>query len=295
MRLSSTLAVALFGVECILASPVVLAPRTSNSLQRRERQRTSNPRLSSSPLDGVNIALSKNNKSTHTVGSGNSTSNAGNKAANDVKYSSNWSGAIVKGSGFQTVTGTIAVPLPKVPSGGSTDTYYSASAWVGFDGDSGCSSTILQVGIDFNIQNGQVSYDAWYEWYPDYAYNFVGFDLHAGDVVTLTATATSSTSGAVLIENETTGKSVTHSFSGESSPLCGLSAEWIVEDYMVAGSLVEMADFGRATFTGCSATESSGVIVGLGNASIYDISNNGAVMTDCSKTGTSVVSCAYVS
>jgi hypothetical protein len=33
---------------------------------------------------------------------------------------------------------------------------------------------ILQTGIDFCIQGGEVSYDAWYEWYPDYAHDFSG-------------------------------------------------------------------------------------------------------------------------
>jgi hypothetical protein len=35
---------------------------------------------------------------------------------------------------------------------------------------------VLQTGIDFCIQGGEVSYDAWYEWYPDYAHDFSGID-----------------------------------------------------------------------------------------------------------------------
>lgn len=84
-----------------------------------------------------------------------------------VEYSSNWAGAVLIGSGYTSVTGTIVVPTPKVPSGGSSSTQYSASAWVGIDGDT-CETAILQTGVDFTVRGSSVSFDAWYEWYPDY-------------------------------------------------------------------------------------------------------------------------------
>lgn len=45
---------------------------------------------------------------------------------------------------------------------------YAASAWVGIDGDT-AQNSILQTGVDFYVEGSSVSYDAWYEWYPDYA------------------------------------------------------------------------------------------------------------------------------
>jgi hypothetical protein len=54
------------------------------------------------------------------------------------------------------VTGTFKVPTPSAPSGGSGT--YSASAWVGIDGDT-CDSAILQTGVDFTIDGGEVSFD----------------------------------------------------------------------------------------------------------------------------------------
>lgn len=80
-----------------------------------------------------------------------------------VSYSSNWAGAVLVGSGYKSVTGSIVVPTPKMPSGGSSSTQYSASAWVGIDGDT-CQTAILQTGVDFNVQGSSVSFDAWYEW-----------------------------------------------------------------------------------------------------------------------------------
>lgn len=76
-----------------------------------------------------------------------------------VEYSSNWAGAVLIGSGYKTVTGTFVVPTPKAPSGGSSSTTYSASAWVGIDGDT-CETAILQTGVDFTVKGSSVSYDA---------------------------------------------------------------------------------------------------------------------------------------
>jgi hypothetical protein len=82
-----------------------------------------------------------------------------------VSYSTNWAGAVLIGTDYTEVTGTFTVPTPKVPTGKAASKDWSASAWVGIDGDT-CATAILQTGIDFSIQSGEVSFDAWYEWYP---------------------------------------------------------------------------------------------------------------------------------
>lgn len=75
----------------------------------------------------------------------------------DVSYSSNWAGAVQIGTGYDNVVGTIVVPTPSVPSGGSSLLKYAASAWVGIDGDT-CSTAILQTGVDFYAGRGGVSF-----------------------------------------------------------------------------------------------------------------------------------------
>ena len=133
---------------------------------------------------------------------------------------------------------------------------------------------------------------AWYEWYPDYAYDFSGISFSAGDSVTTTVTATSKTGGTAVIKNNSKGTSVTHTFSGQPS-LCEYDAEWIVEDFESNGSLVPFADFGTVTFTGASATSSSGT-VGPSGATIMDIRQSGVVLTSCSASSSSVT-CSYTS
>lgn len=208
----------------------------------------------------------------------------------NVEYSENWAGAVVISSGCTTVTGTVVVPTPEEPSGGSGSTEYAASAWVGIDGDT-CQTAILQTGIDLYIQDGQASYDAWYEWYPADAYYFDGFSLSAGDTIQMTVTASSETGGTATLENVSTGQSVSHTFSGESASLCETNAEWIVEDFSSGSSLVPFADFTTVTFTDCSAT-CGGSTVDTSGAQILDIRQNGEVLTDCSASG-SEVTCTY--
>lgn len=136
--------------------------------------------------------------------------------------------------------------------------------------------------------SGVLTYDAWYEWYPDYAYDF-DLDISAGDVypsllslrstllispkvVSLYVNATTSTSGSATIENLTTGKTVTKSLTSTSA-LGGQNAEWIVEDYTLNNALIAFADFENITFTECAAStcESS---EGVSSAQIMEIDNN---------------------
>jgi hypothetical protein len=145
------------------------------------------------------------------------------------------------------------------------------------------------------ITGSSITYDAWYEWYPDYAYDFSGIPLSAGDSITVTVTATSKTAGTATIKNNTTGKTVKHSFSNVASvgDLCEYNAEWIVEDFEQGSSMVQFADFGTVTFTGASAKTGSGT-VGVSGATIIDIEQNNKVLTNCSTSGSSGVTCSYV-
>ncbi|KZT64968.1 hypothetical protein DAEQUDRAFT_677555 [Daedalea quercina L-15889] len=205
----------------------------------------------------------------------------------NVEYSSNWAGAVISESSgtWKSVTGTFTVPTPKAGSGSGSGSSYSASAWVGIDGDT-CDTAILQTGVDFTISGSSVSYDGWYEWYPDYAYDFSGISFSAGDSVRLTVTASSTKAGTAEIENLTTGETVTKSITS-SSALCEEDAEWIVEDYEEGDSLVPFANFGTVTFTSASATSGSGS-TGPSGATLIDIEQNNKVLTSVSTSSSSV-------
>jgi hypothetical protein len=213
-----------------------------------------------------------------------------------VDYSSNWSGAVLtappSGSTFTSVSAQFTVPSPQ-PVGGQAG---AASAWVGIDGDT-YSNAILQTGIDFNVDaSGGVSYDAWYEWFPDYAYDFSGIDINIGDVISVSVVSSSSSSGTATIENLSNGQTVTQDLTApdSSSTLGGQNAEWIVEDFEEGGSLVSFANFGTVDFTSAAAGTSSGATVGTTGSDLIDIqSSSGQVLTSASTPSDSEVVVQY--
>ncbi|MCJ1360579.1 MAG: hypothetical protein MMC33_010587 [Icmadophila ericetorum] len=219
----------------------------------------------------------------------------------NIQYSSNWAGAVLTappaGSTFNSVSGTFTVPTPAVPSGNGAGSY-SASAWVGIDGDT-YQNSILQTGCDFTVtksSSGSLSYNyqCWYEWYPNYAIDFPGITIAAGNSVTVSVHSTSSTKGTATIVNHSNGESATVSVSS-SAALGGQNAEWIVEDYEEGSSLVPFANFGTVTFTSASAGDSAGGTVGTSSATIIEIENSsGQVITDVSIPNNGEVVVQYV-
>ncbi|KAJ7491027.1 aspergillopepsin [Mycena latifolia] len=211
-----------------------------------------------------------------------------------VAFSSNWAGAAFEsaaGTYKSDSAGTFVVPTPKVPSGKSTSGTYAASAWVGIDGDT-CGTAILQTGIDFTISGGRVSFDAWYEYFPDFAHDFTGITVSAGNTIKLTVTASSATAGTAIIQNVSTGQTVTKALTS-TARLCMENAEWIVEDFEEGSSLVPFANFGTVTFTGAQATTASGSVVGPSGSVLIDIEQSGTVLTSVSS-GSSSVTVSYV-
>jgi hypothetical protein len=257
----------------LLSSYVSAAPpRSRSTLEERISRRAG--RRSTRPVEFTEASIA-----------------AGNET--QVSYSTNWSGAVItsppSGQTFDGVTASFVVPTPKAPTGASSSGSYSASAWVGIDGDT-YQNAILQTGVDFTISNGKVSYDAWYEWYPDYAYDF-DITISEGDTITATVSSTSFTAGAAIIENVTTGKTVSKSLTSTSA-LGGQNAEWIVEDYEEGSSLVKLVNWGTVTFTGATAKTAT-TSENAASAQILDIEQNGKVLTSVSVSG-STVSDTYV-
>ncbi|EKM56987.1 uncharacterized protein PHACADRAFT_91184 [Phanerochaete carnosa HHB-10118-sp] len=164
---------------------------------------------------------------------------------------------------------------------------------VGIDGVS-CQNAILQTGIDTTIQNGQVTYDAWWEWFPFAAADFPAEDISvsAGDILTVSVTATSATSGTAEIINQSTAMAVVEDIATSPIALCMSDAEWIVEDFSVGGTLVPLANFGTVTFTGASAGTPSGS-VDTSSANTVIINQNNVDLTSALISGSTVM-VAYI-
>ncbi|KAJ5965212.1 uncharacterized protein N7479_005088 [Penicillium vulpinum] len=264
MRFSSTLVSAVLLATSVIASPLSSRGHVGDEIQRSARatRHTSRPCKS-----GTSEILYVNQTSQET-------------------YSSNWAGAVLIGIGYTSVSGEFTVPIAQLPSGGNSYTNYCASAWVGIDGDT-CNTAILQTGIDFCIQGGTTSYSAWYEWYPDYAHDFSNIQISAGDVIKATVDATSRNSGSAIVENLSTGVSMTHIFPhGLGSNLCEFNAEWIVEDFSINNALAPFANFGTVVFTNAVVSR-GGNTYGPSNATIMDIYQD-RILTSSSVVGDTV-------
>ncbi|CAI7618926.1 unnamed protein product [Penicillium pancosmium] len=236
----------------ILAGNALAAPGGSGLAARLEARgvltRQSLPKIDNS--DEVNGVLLKEGSSSAKV-----------------QYSKNWAGIVREKPPASDPTAT--------DDSGDTQ---AASAWVGIDGDT-YTKAILQTGIDAYVSNGdEKSYDAWYEWYPNPAENFQ-IDLSAGDVIVATVESNSPSEGVAIIENKSSGKSVTKTLSAPSTSatLGGQNAEWIVEDFNSGSSMVPLANFGEITFTGAQAKGGDSEY-GVNDGSILDIQQNGQVL-----------------
>lgn len=94
------------------------------------------------------------------------------------------------------------------------------------------------------------------------------------------------------MENTSTGKSFTKTVTS-SNTLCGISAEWIMEDLSVDSSSIGLANYGSITFSNAVATTSSKTVTPSG-AELLDIETSAnQILTKSSVTSNSVT-IAYV-
>jgi hypothetical protein len=183
----------------------------------------------------------------------------GGGATSAAMSSYNWAGYAKQGS-FTSASATWTVPTTLSSYNGY------ASTWLGLDGFS--DSYLTQTGIEEDVRNGRVSYDAWWEIItpsnvaPEVV--FSGFTIRPGDSITGTVTATGSATTLTLKDN-TTGKTATHS-AAYAGP--GTSAEWIQEDTDVNGFISAAPDWQRVAFSGA---KTNGASAGLTSSESIDI------------------------
>ncbi|KAK3899262.1 peptidase A4 family-domain-containing protein [Staphylotrichum tortipilum] len=192
-----------------------------------------------------------------------------------VSYSSNWCGASQhvnsKADGVASVYGYFTVPDLTLRAGGPAPQF--AAAWVGIDGAE-CNTTLLQAGVTTVVNsNGGQSASAWWEWYPEAAFTIDGLKVKPGDWMSVNITATSASSGTVVITNAQRGYSVTIAISN-GPKLCRVDAEWIVEDFYDATKQVAFASFSDVWFVEAGATTQRGKSIGLDGAAMVHIQSD---------------------
>lgn len=125
------------------------------------------------------------------------------------------------------------------------------SMWVGIDGFT--SPTVEQIGVDCDWSHGhQVNY-AWFEMYPDYAYEIVGFPVIIGDSISASVVYTGNDVFVLSIFNNTrhvyTIIPTTYTTLAGAQRSC---AEWIVEAPYENG-ILPLSHFNSVNFNYCNA------------------------------------------
>ncbi|KAH8432041.1 A4/G1 family peptidase [Aspergillus melleus] len=215
----------------------------------------------------------------------------------DIAYSANWAGVVresppTTGGAYTSVSATFTVPEP-APASNSAGGIQAASAWVGIDGDT-YTTAILQAGVDFYYDNGQIYNDAWYEWFPDVAHDF-DFSVSTGDVVSVTVESYTPTNGVAVIVNESTGQRATKQISAPNGEkLAGQNADWIVEDFQSGDTMVPLVDFGTVEFEDMQAGDGGKGIYGTEGATVIEMKQNGRVVTSVQTLGDDGMRVSYV-
>jgi len=188
-----------------------------------------------------------------------------------------WSGTVVTGSGFTSVTATWTEPSVTCHS------YNDLMAiWVGIDGYG--SSTVEQTGVATDCSSGAPVYQGWYEMYPasPVYYSLTSYPVRAGDQIT----ATVSRSGAtytLTLHNGTRGwtKATIKSMSASNA-----SAEVIIES--PTGSYPA---FGTVSF---SNIQINGSPLANWNPNLLDASSNGVYQDHTSAVSGASFSISYL-
>ncbi len=151
----------------------------------------------------------------------------------------NWAGYVALGDDFTHVTATWVQPA-FLPSGAPT----SAAFWVGIDGED--DAPVEQIGTEGFSENGLVTYDAWYEMYPDPVVP-IAMTVHAGDTLTGAVFSNEPHRFTLRLVDVTTGASYTTVQTNAQAERS--SAEVVAET--PSDSEIRLADFGRVRFSGC--------------------------------------------
>jgi hypothetical protein len=230
-----------------------------------------------------------------------------NRDAHGVETYNNWSGGVVynpSGDPIWDVIGYWNIPTPSLPSGAKNGIWYTASPWIGIDGD-GSSGDVLQAGCDadFLTSGGspQTQYNPWWEWYPAGSQYITNMPAKAGDQLYCwiqcipLLTGTKANSAMILLANDT---QAFVSFYFPTAPsktvLAGNCAEWILEGFPTKGQPT-LPKYTTVKFTNCAAVTVKGKVLypDKGNT-INMVDSHGTVISKGKDVGKREVDVSYV-
>jgi hypothetical protein len=156
-----------------------------------------------------------------------------------VVTSTAWSGYVVSGSTYSSVSATWVQPTATCTSGTAL-----AGFWVGLDGYK--DTSVEQTGSAVQCQGKKASYWAWYELYPNPPTNYSN-PVKPGDDMSASVTTNGDGDYTMTITDSTQDWTQTTTLSSEGE---NASAEAIIEAPCcnAKGNPLALADFGKAYF-----------------------------------------------
>ena len=234
----------------------------------------------------------------------------GLKPGHGTETYDNWSGGVTfpaSGDKIWCVNGTWNIPKASLPAGAQSGIWYTASTWIGIDGDDG-SGDIVQAGCDAEVMisggDTQYQFNPWWEWWPAGSFWITNIPASAGDEFTcfiqcipLLAGSANPNSALLLLVNVTRSFGL---FFVATAPahvsLQGNCAEWILEALETGPKgEPELAKFTTVDFTQCSAitVRDKTVLPDSGNK-INMVDKSGSVISKGKFVGSNKVQVSYV-
>jgi len=202
-----------------------------------------------------------------------------------AETSSIWSGVVVfppEKDKMDGVWGTWKMPQASLPSGAHSDIWYTASTWVGIDGDDG-SGDVVQMGCDADVMKKDGSthhqFNPWWEWFPGGSFWLTSVPVTHGDELNCIVIAIGGhpTIALVQLVNLT---QFSFSFFVIHPPhhtkFVGNCAEWIVEALETGpGGKPELAEYTTVKYKNCGAHTLGDKDVKANSGTVIDMINSG--------------------
>jgi hypothetical protein len=202
-----------------------------------------------------------------------------------------WSGAVVypnKGDKIFDINATWNLPKSSPPGGAANGVWYSASSWIGIDGDE-ISADVLQAGCDADVMvsGGQTQrqFNPWWEWYPAGSFWITNIPAAAGDTFNCwiqsvpLLTGSTPNSGMIFLANATSGFGLFFFATAPKGTLLkGNCAEWIIEALEINTSTPELAEYTTVDFTNCATVSVKDDVIYPGSGTPIDMVNSGGTV-----------------
>jgi Peptidase A4 family len=232
------------------------------------------------------------------------------KPGHGTETSNIWSGGVTfpaSGAKIWDVNGNWNIPKASLPAGAQSGIWYTASSWIGIDGDDG-SGDVLQAGCDADVMisggTTQYQFNPWWEWYPAGSFWIKNIPTSAGDQYTcwiqclsLLSGSSPANSALIFLANTTTGLGFFYSATAPAkASLQGNCAEWIIEALETGPkSAPELAKYTTVDFTNCSAisVKDKTVLPDSGNT-INMVNSSNQVISKGAFVGSNEVQVSYV-